>query len=195
MYDDHLLAVTSAKISNGMIPQTTTNKKNVCQIENRSQMLRHVRTIWILPATGWPFDSHKTHRKPKQMRKTYTIIFKPNMQFKLLIQSMQQFICSPSIAQLHLRWYGCFLIPEMVCIDRLTFLPWTEYWIDAPWWWWWWPGTVIAAWYWLNRITMDDGELMHRVDVKQALKPTIQDDADGHLIYRTGDILHNRCSW
>lgn len=31
---------------------------------------------------------------------------------------------------------------------------------------------------------------------EQALKaPAIQDDADGHLIYRTGDILHNRCSW
>lgn len=25
--------------------------------------------------------------------------------------------------------------------------------------------------------------------------PAIQDDADGHLIYHTGDILHNRCSW
>lgn len=33
-------------------------------------------------------------------------------------------------------------------------------------------------------------------NVEQSLKaPAIQDDADGHLIYRTGDILHNRCSW
>lgn len=30
---------------------------------------------------------------------------------------------------------------------------------------------------------------------EQAIKPPIQDDADGHLIYRTGDMLHNRCSW
>lgn len=30
---------------------------------------------------------------------------------------------------------------------------------------------------------------------KQQPKPVIQDDADGHLIYQSGDILHNRCSW
>lgn len=40
----------------------------------------------------------------------------------------------------------------------------------------------------------DDDDHIDLVD-EQALKaPTIQDDADGHLIYRTGDILHNRCS-
>lgn len=26
-------------------------------------------------------------------------------------------------------------------------------------------------------------------------QPSVRDDADGHLIYHTGDILHNRCSW
>lgn len=30
---------------------------------------------------------------------------------------------------------------------------------------------------------------------EQTAKPVIQDDADGHLIYHTGDILHHRCSW
>lgn len=30
---------------------------------------------------------------------------------------------------------------------------------------------------------------------EQTAKPVIQDDADGHLIYRYGDILHHRCSW
>lgn len=29
---------------------------------------------------------------------------------------------------------------------------------------------------------------------EQTAKPVIQDDADGHLIYRYGDILHHRCS-
>lgn len=41
----------------------------------------------------------------------------------------------------------------------------------------------------------DDGDDDGGDYEKQALKaPAIQDDADGHLIYRTGDILHNRCS-
>lgn len=31
--------------------------------------------------------------------------------------------------------------------------------------------------------------------LEQTAKPVIQDDADGHLIYHTGDILHHRCSW
>lgn len=44
-------------------------------------------------------------------------------------------------------------------------------------------------------IWCDDDDDDDLVD-EQALKaPAIQDDADGHLIYRTGDILHNRCSW
>lgn len=30
--------------------------------------------------------------------------------------------------------------------------------------------------------------------LEQTAKPVIQDDADGHLIYHTGDILHHRCS-
>lgn len=30
---------------------------------------------------------------------------------------------------------------------------------------------------------------------KQQRQPSIRNDADGHLIYHTGDILQNRCSW
>lgn len=37
--------------------------------------------------------------------------------------------------------------------------------------------------------------LVLNVDKSQTAKPVIQDDADGHLIYHSGDILHHRCSW
>lgn len=30
---------------------------------------------------------------------------------------------------------------------------------------------------------------------KQQRAPSVRDDADGHLIYHTGDVLQNRCSW
>lgn len=50
------------------------------------------------------------------------------------------------------------------------------------WWWWWWYEHKTT-----NHTTI--------VSQQQQPKPTIQDDADGHLIYHTGDILHNRCSW
>lgn len=57
------------------------------------------------------------------------------------------------------------------------------------------------GWCGLMMMTTDvDGWMMMVLNLigltKQTPKtPAIQDDADGHLIYHTNDILHNRCSW
>lgn len=40
-----------------------------------------------------------------------------------------------------------------------------------------------------------DGYEFYRLTKQTPKTPAIQDDADGHLIYHTNDILHNRCSW
>lgn len=83
------------------------------------------------------------------------------------------------------------------------------------WWWnswisailnselWWYYNMVVMTlmtiwlppffWYGFSNVT---DELVNCDILKQTPKvPAIQDDADGHLIYHTGDILHNRCSW
>lgn len=34
-----------------------------------------------------------------------------------------------------------------------------------------------------------------RLQLQSSRAPSVEDDEEGHLIYRSGDILQNRCSW
>lgn len=73
--------------------------------------------------------------------------------------------------------------------------------------WWWWTCTPSVWWLTFRNVLIlqrrlqcdgdDDGELYERCRwVQQSSRaPSVEDDEEGHLIYRTGDILQDRCSW
>lgn len=93
---------------------------------------------------------------------------------------------------------------------------------DIDWWWWcsWFDFDLLLHFYssllynmnfnllqnnrllndeWWNTIMMmmmmDDIFLKIYDDWFKQRPPSIQDDQEGHLIYKTGDVLQNRCSW
>lgn len=105
----------------------------------------------------------------------------------------------PSPIYLHLLLCsGAFSVPlKRIVVDlaiRLPF-PLSAYWATTPLYWRHWSRDCWRVGV-VDRLTHGPCAVLCRdVWTQSSRAPSVEDDEDGHLIYRTGDILQDRCSW